>query len=73
MKDKIVTLETFVDQMEAEISLGKLETAGVSGFMDENAIGVYPFSTDALGGYKIKVFEHDLEKCRLILSEPDTI
>jgi hypothetical protein len=73
MEDKIVTLETYIDPMQAEIALGILETAGISCFMDKNGAGIYPFYTDALGGYKIKVFEHDLEKCRAILADTEEI
>lgn len=71
MEDKIVTLDTFIDSMEAEIALGKLQTAGISCYIDENATGIYPLYTDALGAYKIKVFEHDLEKCREILTQEE--
>ncbi|WP_214071074.1 DUF2007 domain-containing protein [Mucilaginibacter sp. dw_454] len=69
MEDKIVTLDTFMDFMQAEFALGKLQTAGIQCFMDENATNIYPLYTDALGAYKIKVFERDLEKCREILSQ----
>ena len=69
MEDKIVTLDTFMDFMQAEITLGKLQTAGIQCFMDENATNIYPLYTDALGAYKIKVFERDLEKCRELLAQ----
>ncbi|MFD2147235.1 hypothetical protein [Mucilaginibacter antarcticus] len=39
--------------------------------MDENAAGVYPLFASGLGGFKVKVFERDLEKCREILSQPE--
>jgi hypothetical protein len=68
MKDKIITLNTYIDSMQAEIDLGKLQTAGIACFIDENATGIYPLYTDALGAYKIKVFEKDLEKCRELLA-----
>ncbi|HEY9532989.1 MAG TPA: DUF2007 domain-containing protein [Mucilaginibacter sp.] len=71
MEDKIVTLDTFIDPMQAEIALGKLQTAGISCFMDENAANVFPLYMDALGAYKIKVFERDLKKCREILAQSD--
>ncbi|HWZ35857.1 MAG TPA: DUF2007 domain-containing protein [Mucilaginibacter sp.] len=70
MEDKIVTLNTYMDFMEAEIALGKLQTAGISCFIDENATSIYPLYADALGAYKIKVFEKDLEKSRELLA-PD--
>lgn len=72
MEDKIVTLNTFIDSMEAEIALGKLQTAGISCYIDENATSIYPLYSDALGAYKIKVFERDVEKSREILAEDST-
>lgn len=69
MEDRIVTLDTFVDFMQAEIALGLLQTAGISCFIDENGANIYPLNTDALGAYKIKVFERDLEKSRTILAQ----
>ncbi|GAA4085413.1 putative signal transducing protein [Mucilaginibacter panaciglaebae] len=71
MEDKIVTLDTFMNFMQAEIALGKLQTAGISCFIDENGANIYPLQTDALGAYKIKVFERDFEKCREILAQSD--
>ncbi len=71
MEDKIVTLDTYIDLMQAQIVLAKLEAAGISCFMDENAAGVYPLYASALGGFKVKVFERDLEKCRQVLAETE--
>lgn len=69
MEDKIVTLGSYMDFMAAEIDLGKLQTAGISSYIDENAAGIYPLNADDLGAYKIKVFERDLEKCRKLLAQ----
>lgn len=69
MEDKIVTLNTYMDSMQAEMDLGKLQTAGISCYIDENATGLYPLYADALGAYKIKVFEKDLEKSRELLAQ----
>jgi hypothetical protein len=71
MEDKIVTLESYIDLMQAEIALGTLQAAGISCFMDENAMNIYPLYSDSLGAFKIKVFERDLEKCREILAHSD--
>lgn len=71
MEDKIVTLDTYVDLMQAQIALAKLEAVGIAAFMDENAAGVYPLYSNALGAFKVKVFERDLEKCREALSQPE--
>lgn len=71
MDDRIVTLNTYIDFMEAEMALGKLQTAGIQCFIDENATNIYPFYTDALGAYKIKVFERDVEKSRKLLAQSE--
>lgn len=71
MEDKIVTLASYIDLMQAEIALGILQAAGISCFIDENAMGIYPLYSESLGAYKLKVFEHDLEKCREILEHSD--
>jgi hypothetical protein len=74
MKDKIVTLEAYYDPMLAEIILGRLEANGIPCFLaDENTLAANPFYNQAIGGVKIKVFEHDLEKCRAILADTDEI
>jgi hypothetical protein len=70
MEDKIVTLTAYYDPMEAQIVRGRLEANGISCFIaDDNMLAANPFYNQALGGIKIKVFEHDLEKCREILAE----
>lgn len=70
MKDKIVTLSTYYDLMEAEIVLGRLQANGVSCFIaDDNIVASNPFYNQAVGGVKIKVFEHDVETCRNMLAE----
>ena len=70
MDDKIVTLTTFYDAMEAEIVKGRLEANDIPCYIaDGNFIGANPLYNQAAGGIKIKVFEHDLDKCREILAE----
>jgi hypothetical protein len=74
MDDKIVTLEAFYDPMLAEIIRARLEANGISCFIaDGNTIGANPLYNQALGGIKLKVFEHDIEKCREILAQPEEI
>ncbi len=74
MEDKIVTLEAFYDPMLAEIIRARLEANGIPCFIaDNNIIGANPLYNQAMGGIKIKVFEHDLEKCREILSQPEEL
>jgi hypothetical protein len=72
MKDdeRIITLQTFYDPVLAHIVRGRLEANGISCFVsDENTLVANPFYNQAIGGIKLNVFEHDLEKCRAILAE----
>jgi DNA-directed RNA polymerase subunit RPC12/RpoP len=74
MEDKIVTLASYYDPMEAQIVRGRLEANGISCFIaDDNMLAANPFYNQALGGVKIKVFEYDVEKCREILTEEVTL
>lgn len=70
MKDKIVTLDAYYDVMEAEIIRGRLEANDIPCFIaDDNVLNSNPAYNLMIGGVKIKVFEHDLEKCHTILNE----
>jgi len=70
MTGKIVTLDSYYDIMEAEIIRGRLEANNVKCFIaDDNILASNPAYNVAMGGVKIKVFEHDLEICRQILTE----
>ncbi|HWZ35856.1 MAG TPA: DUF2007 domain-containing protein [Mucilaginibacter sp.] len=70
MTDKIVTLDAYYDIMEAEIIRGRLEANDIPCFIaDDNVMASVPVYNIAMGGVKIKVFEHDLEACRAILAE----
>ncbi|WP_214071073.1 DUF2007 domain-containing protein [Mucilaginibacter sp. dw_454] len=70
MQDKIVTLSSYYDLMEAEIILGRLKANDIQCFIaDDNVMSANPFYNQAMGGIKIKVFEHDLELCRQVLGE----
>jgi hypothetical protein len=74
MDDKIVTLDTFYDPMLAEIIRTRLEANGISCFIaDNNTIGANPFFNQALGGVKIKVFEHDVDRCKAILAQSEEL
>jgi hypothetical protein len=73
-EDRIVTLETYYDPMLAEIIRGKLEANNIPCFIaDENLGTMYPIYNQAVGGVKLKVFEHDLEKCRQLLTEDNSL
>jgi hypothetical protein len=74
MDDKIVTFETYSDPMLAEIILGRLKASGIDCYIADGLnIGVNPLLGVALGGIKLRVFERDVEKCRLILAQPEEL
>ena len=69
-EDNIVTFEAFYDPMLAEIIRAKLEANGIPCFLaDENMGTIYPAYNQGGGGIKLKVFEHDLKKCKEILAD----
>jgi len=66
---KIITFESYYDPMLAHIVRTRLEANGVSCFIaDENTLGANPIYNQAAGGVKLKIFEHDLDRCREILA-----
>ena len=69
-REKLVTVATFSDVLEAKIVQSMLESEGVSCFMhDENIIGINWMLSAAVGGVKLKVRESDLNEASLLLSE----
>jgi hypothetical protein len=74
MDDKIVTLDIFYDPMLAEITRGRLEANGIDCFIaDDINVSLNLLYTITYGGVKLRVFEHDIEKCRQILAEDVTL
>ncbi|RWY50900.1 putative signal transducing protein [Mucilaginibacter gilvus] len=72
--DKIITFERYYDPMLAHIIRTRLEDAGIPCFIaDENTVSAHPFYNQAIGGIKIKIFEHDLERCRGVLAEDNEL
>ena len=58
-----MVLHTYNNLMEATIALGKLKTASIDCFLeDQNAMGLNP-----LGGVELKVFTNDKEKAEKII------
>jgi hypothetical protein len=73
-EDQIITFETYYDPMLAQIVRGRLEDSGISCFIaDENMGTVYPAYNNAIGGIKLKVFARDLEKCKAIIAEDNSL
>lgn len=68
MKDKIVTLKSFNNPTEARIVKSKLDAGGIPCMLTgENIVGISPIFDHSLGGVKLKVFERDLERARILV------
>jgi len=66
----IITFQTFYDPVLAHIVRARLEANGIDCFVsDDNTLGTQPFYNQALGGFKLNIFEDDLETCKAILAE----
>jgi len=62
--ENTVVLKIFNDSLEAGFAQNKLREEGIESFLlDENVVGLNP-----LGGIELKIFSHDLEKAKEILS-----
>jgi len=69
-KEKLVTVISFTFTYEAAIVRGRLESEGISCFLqDEFFLQVNPFATNAIGGVKLQVPESDLNHAIEILKE----
>ena len=67
---RITTFESYYDPMLAQIIYAKLRANRISCFIaDEYSLWARPYFNEAMGGVKIKVFEKDVEKCKMILAD----
>ena len=72
--EDIVTFETYYNPMLAEIIRAKLEANGIPCMVVDQSLGVlYPVYDQGSGGIKVKVFAHDLEKCREIIGDESNL
>jgi predicted RNA-binding Zn-ribbon protein involved in translation (DUF1610 family) len=70
MEEKLVTVATFAQPIEAHIAKGRLESEGILCFLgDENIVSVHPFYSNAVGGVKLKVREKEAEQAFAIMSQ----
>jgi hypothetical protein len=68
--DNFITVLTFTYPSEALIVRGRLESEGITCFVqDELTTQVAPFYSNALGGVKVQVMESDLQRAVKILKE----
>lgn len=67
--EKLLTLASFTDVIEAKIAQAMLEAEGISCVVqDENIIGMNWMFSTAVGGVKLKVRESDLAEASMLLS-----
>ena len=68
--DKFVTIKTFTYPTEVAVIRGRLESEGIECFaQDELTVQANPFYSNAIGGVKLQVREHDVRKAIEILEE----
>lgn len=64
-----VTVASFDNYIEANIVLGKLQNEGIEVFLrDEYTVTIDPILTNAIGGIKLTVMEHDADEARRLLA-----
>jgi len=68
MDDKLVTVASFSEPIQAHLASAKLEAEGIEYFIiDENIVGMYWLYSQAVGGVKLQVRERDAEKATQLL------
>lgn len=73
-EEEIVVFETYYNPMLAEIIRAKLEANGIPCFLSDESIGtMFSVYDQGAGGIKLKIFKHDLEKCKEIVNENDQL
>lgn len=70
MEDRIIVYSTYYNPIEANIVKSRLEDSDIPCFLtDENVATINPLYNQAIGGVKLNVFEKDVERINLLLSE----
>lgn len=69
-EEKLVTVASFTDVIEAKIVQSMLEAEGINCYVqDENIIGMNWMYSAAVGGVKLKVKESDKDEALVLLSD----
>ena len=67
---EFVILDVFDNYIDAHIKKGRLEEQGIICWLkDENTVTIDPLLAIAVGGIKLMVADHQLERARDILSD----
>jgi hypothetical protein len=68
--DKLVTLKTFDNPVQAHILKGRLESDGIESYIfDENIVILNPLYNNLIGGIKLKIRESDLPEATAIIED----
>jgi Putative prokaryotic signal transducing protein len=66
--DELITIERYINPLEAEMAKGRLDSAGIPSFLvGENTALLYG---TGLGGLQLQVRPRDEEDARVILNDP---
>lgn len=67
---KFLLLQSFVNYIDANILLGRLQAAGIDCWLkDENLVTVNPLWTNAAGGIKLMVAQNQFEEAQQLLRQ----
>ena len=69
MREGMTRLETYINELEAEIALGRLQALGITAVVEKDNCGGMRPHLDLQQGVKLLVVNEDLGKARDILSE----
>ena len=65
---KFVTLETFDNYIDANLTMNRLEEAGINCWLnDEASVTIAPMLSNAMGGVKLMIEENDIDRSVQIL------
>lgn len=68
--DQLITVATFTYTSENAMAQHRLEAEGIECFLqDEHSVNLNPFSSTAIGGIKLQVWEADVERALSILKD----
>ena len=68
MLGRFITVETYMNPMQAHMAKNHLEAAGIRGVLaDEHAVSNFWQLSNAIGGIKLQVAESDLERAEEVL------
>jgi hypothetical protein len=73
MDEKIITFEIYHDPMLAHIVRAKLDDNNIPCFIEDDHMAGLNSLYNQSAGIKLKIFERDLERCREVINETETI